>query len=91
MSEHIRVKSSQIHSWRYDGDRQRLETRFLHKKCGGEGCESCNNTGHTGSYEYSSVPPEVWAQLQAAESKGSAHHLLVRKAKYPFVFSPHGA
>jgi hypothetical protein len=61
------VKSSMIHAVGYDAERRTLEVIF--------------NTG--GIYFYDGVPPEVYAELMAAESKGSYMSLSIIPV-YPY-------
>lgn len=56
--------SSNVHSYGYDPEARILYVRFL-------GGTSKNRTGPGPLYEYSSVPPDVYQQMDSAASKGS--------------------
>ncbi len=83
---HIRVKSSQIHSWSYEPVDQVLHVNFLCFGCRGEkeDCPKCKGSGQSSSYQYSDVPPNVWDALRSAESAGSALGEHVKKAGFKF-------
>jgi hypothetical protein len=63
----IPVSSSNLASVGYDSSTQVLEVEFL----------------HGGIYQYSGIPPSVYAGLMAASSKGSYFDQNVKKAGYP--------
>lgn len=62
------VESSNIAAFGYDQGSQTLVTQFT------------NGT----RYSYEAVPLEVFGQLLAAESKGSAFHELIKKGGFNF-------
>lgn len=69
------VKSSQIQSVGYCPDTKRLSVQFINGGC----------------YQYAGVPPEVHAELQAAESVGKFIHARLKardgegQLLYPFT------
>lgn len=69
------VESSQIHSIGYDAETNTLAIRFLSR--GGPGS----------MYHYSNVDAALWAEFEAAESKGAFFGKNIKpfKERFPFV------
>ena len=66
--EYVQVSSSNLHSVGYDPENQNLYIVFQ------------NATGGPGrKYAYYHVPPRVYAELMAAESKGRYHAAHIKK------------
>lgn len=68
------VDSSDVASVGYDEETQELEVTF-HK---------------TGTYTYLDVPPQKFAELMAAPSKGRYINLELKQARWPYRRGPAG-
>lgn len=64
----VPVQSSDLASVGYDPVTRILEVEFV----------------KTGVYSYLSVPPEVYAELMAAPSKGRYFNLAIKNGPYPY-------
>lgn len=67
--------SSKIHGYGYDPERKVLAVRFKNPKTKVPGPIT---------YEYAEVPPEKFAEVEAAESKGSTINALFVKTAWGF-------
>ncbi len=61
--QYVEVDSTLIEAVQYDGDTQTLSIRFIDPPA---------------TYEYAGVPPSVYAELLAADSKGRFFHEALR-------------
>lgn len=94
----LAVKSSQVHSIRYDPIDQTMDVRYACGSCQSKGtngagsCPKCGGMGHSSEYRYQDVPAEVHAMVRDSPSVGSALNTFVKQGKHtdppqPFKFT----